>query len=480
MPEDKRYASIDLKSFYASVECVERGLNPLTANLVVADESRTEKTICLAVSPSMKALLGLGGRCRLFEVTQKVREEEKRTGKKVDYIIAPPRMRKYIEYSARIYEKVYLRYLSGDDMHVYSVDEVMADLTGYLKMYSMTARELTAALIRGVYDETGITATAGIGTNLYLSKVAMDILAKHEEPDENGVLTADLDERAYREKLWDHKPITDFWRVGPGTARKLEKRGIRTMGDICRRSLYNEESLFTDFGVDAELLIDHAWGQESCTMSDIKKYRPEDRSLSVGQVLPEPYDAGKGRLVVWEMAERLSYELLSGGLVCGSVGVTIGYDREGIPENWNGPMERDRYGRLSPAMTHASAPVTDLGGAPVRSNSARKLTDAAMRAYDRAIRSELKVRRFYVVFDRVGKAEAEETEIRQMDLFTPAEELEREKETEEKEEKMNRAVIGLRSRFGPNAVLRGKNLMEGATGAGRGLQIGGHRAGEDE
>ncbi len=479
MPEDKRYASIDLKTFYASVECVERGLDPLTANLVVADESRTEKTICLAVSPSMKAL-GLGGRCRLFEVTQKVREEEMRTGKKVDYIIAPPRMRKYIEYSARIYEKVYLKYLSGDDMHVYSVDEVMADLTGYLKMYSMTARELTAALIRAVYDETGITATAGIGTNLYLSKVAMDILAKHEEPDENGVRIAELDERAYREKLWGHQPITDFWRVGPGTARKLEKRGIRTMGDICRRSLYNEESLFADFGVDAELLIDHAWGQESCTMADIKKHRPEDRSLSVGQVLPGPYDAGKGRLVVWEMAERLSYELLSGGLVCGSVGVTIGYDREGIPENWDGPMEKDRYGRLAPAMTHASAPVTDLGGAPVRSNSARKLTDAAMRAYDRAIRGELKVRRFFVVFDRVGKADAEETEIRQMDLFTPAEELEREKETDGREEKMNRVVIGLRSRFGPNAVLRGKNLMEGATGAERSLQIGGHRGGEDE
>ena len=479
MPEEKRYASIDLKSFYASVECVERGLDPLTANLVVADESRTEKTICLAVSPSMKAL-GLGGRCRLFEVTQKVREEEKRTGKKVDYIIAPPRMRKYIEYSTRIYEKVYLRYLSGEDMHVYSVDEVMADLTGYLKMYSMTARELTSALIRAVFDETGITATAGIGTNLYLSKVAMDILAKHEEPDENGVRIAELDERAYREKLWNHKPITDFWRVGPGTARKLEKRGIRTMGELCRRSIYGEEALFNDFGVDAELLIDHAWGQESCTMADIKNYRPEDRSLSVGQVLPGPYDAVKGRLVVWEMAERLSYELLSGGLVCGSVSVTIGYDREGLPENWDGPMERDRYGRLVPAMTHASAPVTDAGGAPVRSNSARKLTDAAMKAYDRAVRSELKVRRFFVAFDRVGKTDAEETEPRQMDLFTSAEELEREKETDMKEEKMNRAVIGLRSRFGPNAVLRGKNLMEGATGAQRSLQIGGHKAGEEE
>ena len=479
MPEEKKYASIDLKSFYASVECVERGLDPLTANLVVADESRTEKTICLAVSPSMKAL-GLGGRCRLFEVTQKVRETEKRTGKKVDYIIAPPRMRKYIEYSTRIYEKVYLRYLSGEDMHVYSVDEVMADLTGYLKMYGMSARALTAMLIRAVYDETGITATAGIGTNLYLSKVAMDILAKHEEPDENGMRIAELDERTYREKLWDHRPITDFWRVGPGTARKLEKRGILTMGDICRRSVYDEGSLFTDLGVDAELLIDHAWGQESCTMADIKNYRPEDRSLSVGQVLPSPYDAETGRLVVWEMAERLSYELLSGDLVCGSVGVTIGYDREGMPDNWTGPIERDRYGRLAPAMTHASAQITDMGGAPVRSNSARKLTEAAMKAYDRAIRRELKVRRFFVVFDRIAKADAEKTIFRQMDLFTSAEELEREKEMAGKEEKVNRAVIGLRSRFGPNAVLRGKNLMEGATGAQRGLQIGGHQSGEEK
>ena len=480
MAEEKRYASIDLKSFYASVECVERGLDPLIANLVVADESRTEKTICLAVSPSMKAL-GLGGRCRLFEVTQKIHETEKRTGKKVDCIIAPPRMRKYIEYSTRIYEKVYLRYLSGEDVHVYSVDEVMADLTGYLKMYGMNARELTATLIRAVYDETGITATAGIGTNLYLSKVAMDILAKHEEPDDNGVRIAELDERSYREKLWGHRPITDFWRVGPGTARKLEKRGIRTMGDICRRSVYDEEALFTDFGVDAELLIDHAWGLESCTMADIKNYRPEDRSLSVGQVLPGPYDAEKGRIVVWEMAERLSCELLSGGLVCGSVSVTIGYDREGMPEHWAGPMEKDRYGRLSPAMTHASSPVTDLGGALIRSNSARKLTEAAMRAYDRAIRRELKVRRFFVVFDRVEKADEEGNGLpRQMDLFTSDEDLEKEMEMDGKEEKMNRAVIGLRSRFGPNAVLRGKNLMEGATGAQRSLQIGGHRAGEDE
>ncbi len=477
MAEERKYASIDLKSFYASVECVERGLDPLKTNLVVADESRTEKTICLAVSPSMKAL-GLGGRCRLFEVNEKVRETQRRTGRRIEYIIAPPRMQKYIEYSTRIYEKVYLGHLSAEDVHVYSVDEVMADLTGYLKMYGMNARELTAMLIRAIYDETGITAAAGIGTNLYLSKAAMDILAKHEEPDKNGVRIAELNEMSYRERLWDHRPITDFWRVGPGTARKLARRGLYTMGDICRQSLRDEDVLYRDLGVDAELLIDHAWGRESCTMEDIKKYRPEDRSLSAGQVLSGACSVERGRLLVWEMAEQLSYELLSAGLVCGSVSVTVGYDREGVPEGWAGPMERDRYGRLVPAMTHASCTVTDLGGAPIRTSSARKLTEAAVRAYDRAVRPELEVRRFYVAFERAGEAGGGDVEQRQMDMFTSAEALEREREDGGREEKVSRAVMGLRERFGKNAVLRGKNLMEGATGAERNLQIGGHKSGE--
>ncbi len=473
------YASIDLKSFYASVECDERGLDPLKPDLVVADESRTEKTICLAVSPTMKAL-GLGGRCRLFEVFQKIRETERRTGRRIDCIIAPPNMKKYMDYSARIYERVYLKYLSPEDIHVYSVDEVMIDLSGYLNMYHRTPRELTAMLIREIFSETGITATGGIGTNLYLSKVAMDILAKHEMPDGNGVRIAELDEAAYRARLWEHRPITDFWRVGRGIARRLEKYGFRTMGDICRQSLKNEDVLFSEFGVDAELLIDHAWGEEGCTMKDIKAYRPGDRSLSVGQVLQSPYDAEKGRIVVWEMAEQLSLELLARGMACGTVSVSIGYDLTGIPEGWQGPYEKDRYGRRVPAMTHASSQVTDLGGANISTSSSKKLTEAALRAYDRAVRRELLIRRFYVVFDRIADAKANENAPRQMDLFTDPRALDMEAEAQKKEEKMNRAVLALKDRFGKNAVLRGTNLLEGATGARRNLQIGGHSAGEEE
>ncbi len=480
MNGERVYASIDLKSFYASVECVERGLDPLETNLVVADESRTEKTICLAVSPSLKAL-GLGGRCRLFEVIEKVRAAEKKTGKKIEYIVAPHRMKMYMEYSARIYEKVYLKYLSAEDVHVYSIDEVLCDLTGYLKMYGKSPRELVRTLIGAVYDETGITAAAGIGTNLYLSKVAMDILAKHEQPDRNGVRIAELDTGSYRRRLWDHRPITDFWRVGRGIAKRLERLGIRTMGDICRRSLTDEESLFRTLGIDAELLIDHAWGEEPCLMKDIKSYAPEERSLSAGQVLPGPYDAEKGRTIVWEMAEQLSYELLEKGLRCAKVGVAIGYDREGVPDGWQGRTEIDRYGRRVPAMTHASASVTDLGGAEIFSSSARKLTEAAVKAYDAAVRRELLVRRFFVTFEDIRAAgDADERNVRQMDLFTDVQALERERTEAEKEEKMNRAVLALKGRFGKNAVLKGRNLSDGATAAERNLQIGGHASGEEK
>ena len=322
------FAAIDLKSFYASVECVARGLDPLTANLVVADARRTEKTICLAVSPSMKKL-GLPGRCRLFEVVQKAEQYRRRTGRKLEYVVAPPRMQLYVDTSAKIYEQVYLKYVDAGDIHVYSVDEVFIDLAPYLSLYGVPARELVRRIVGDILSLTGITATAGIGTNLYLAKVAMDIVAKHVEADRDGVRIAELDEFSYRERLWAHKPLTDFWRVGKGIARRLEKRGMYTMGDVARMSLVDEELLYREFGVDAELLIDHAWGAETCAMADIKRYRPEENSISVGQVLSAPYDFEKGRLIVREMADGLALELAQKGLATDAVSLMVGYDRGG-------------------------------------------------------------------------------------------------------------------------------------------------------
>lgn len=353
------YLSIDLKSFYASVECRERGLDPMKTNLIVADAGRTEKTICLAVSPSLKAY-GIPGRPRLFQVVQKVREVNKErmrfasggvfTGSScfdeelkssphlaVNYVIAPPRMALYMEYSTRIY-KIYMKYIAPEDAHVYSIDEIFLDVTQYLDIYGMTARQLAEKIIRDVYQETGITATAGIGSNLYLSKIAMDIVAKHIQPDENGVRIAELDERSYRQLLWNHRPITDFWRVGKGYAKKLKEHGMFTMGDVARCSIgepnnyHNEELLYRLFGVNAELLIDHAWGWEPCTMEDIKAYRPENNSIGSGQVLPCPYPTQKARLVVQEMTDLLVLDLVDKGLVTDQMVLTVGYDIENLSQ----------------------------------------------------------------------------------------------------------------------------------------------------
>ncbi len=477
MPSKPVFAAIDLKSFYASVECVERGLDPLTALLVVADESRTEKTICLAVSPALKAY-GLPGRCRLFEVVEKARQVKRQTGKDLEYLVAPPRMRLYMEYSARIYEKVYLQFVSPEDIHVYSIDEVMIDLTRYLQLYGTTAHELVRRMIGAVLKETGITATAGIGTNLYLAKVAMDIVAKHVPADKDGVRIAELDERSYRERLWAHQPITAFWRVGAGIAERLRKHGCRTMGDVARLSLRGEDILYREFGVDAELLIDHAWGVEPCTMADIKAYRPSVNSLSAGQVLSEPYPFEKARLVVSEMAEALALELFEKRLKTSGVTLAVGYDREAVDrKSWTGPVEEDRYGRTVPKMAHGSQPVVDAGGAPIYSNSVSKIIEAVLKAYDRIVEPSLLVRRMYVVMNNTVWEEAPQAnQPRQLDLFTDQTTLEQEQETLGRERRMQEALLSIKKKYGKNAILRGVSYQEGATARERNRQIGGHAA----
>ena len=473
------YAAIDLKSFYASVECVERGLDPLTALLVVADAQRTEKTICLAVSPALKQY-GLSGRCRLFEVMEKAREIRQRTGRELQYITAPPRMKLYMDYSARIYEKVYLKYVSPDDLHVYSIDEVMIDLTRYLDMYGLPAHELVRRMIGDILKETGITATAGIGTNLYLAKVAMDIVAKHVDADADGVRIAELDELRYRELLWEHRPLTSFWRVGRGIAARLEKTGIFTMGDLARRSLTQEDALYREFGVDAELLIDHAWGLESCTMADIKAYHPETASISAGQVLSCPYPAEKGRLIVHEMADQLVLDLVSKGLVTDSVTLTVIYDRENLQKSgWNGPSQLDWYGRRMPKAAHGTQPVDDSGGTRQFSSSTRRITGAVLALYDRIVDPRLTVRRFYVVLNNTLPRREAGQSIRQLDLFTAPEALAQEAEAEKKEAQLQHAMLHIKDKFGKNAILRGMNFEEGATARERNAQIGGHAAGEE-
>ena len=473
------YIAIDLKSFYASVECVERGLDPLTTNLVVADESRTEKTICLAVSPSLKAY-GIPGRARLFEVVQKARKY------KLSYVAAPPRMSLYMDYSSRIY-KIYLKYIAPEDIHVYSVDEVFMDITHYLKTYGMTPEELANTIIKDVYETTGITATAGIGTNMYLCKIAMDIVAKHAEPDANGARIAYLDEKLYRKMLWGHKPITDFWRVGRGYAKKLAEKGIYTMGDVARCSVgkpedyYNEELLYKMFGINAELLIDHAWGYEPCTIADVKAYRPENNSLSQGQVLQCPYTSDKARLIVHEMADMLSLDLVDKRLVTDQIVLTIGYDIENltnplISSKYKGDISIDVYGRKIPKHAHGTINLKR------QTSSSNMIIDAALELYDRIINKSLLVRRINIVANHVINENdiKYEEQYEQLDLFTDYDEvLLKRKEEDEKllrERKMQEAVLSIKKKYGKNAVLKGMNFEEGATAISRNSQIGGHKA----
>ena len=474
MSAHRTYIAIDLKSFYASVECVDRGLDPLTTNLVVADVSRTEKTICLAVSPSLKAY-GIGGRARLFEVIQKAREF------KLDYIAAPPRMRRYIEVSTRIY-RIYLKYIAPEDIHVYSIDEVFMDVTAYLGTYKLTAHELAMKMIRDVLHQTGITATAGIGTNMYLCKVAMDIVAKKIPADKDGVRIAELDEMTYRRELWDYRPITKFWRVGRGIAEKLALYGIDTMGKIARCSMLNEELLYRLFGVNAELLIDHAWGWEPCTIDMVKAYKPESSSFSSGQVLQRPYDWSKARVVIQEMADAMALDLVAKRLVTDQLVLTVGYDVENLtrPEiraKYHGEVHTDHYGRQVPKHAHGTANLR-------RQTSSSHLITATVKAlYDRIVNKDLLIRRLNLTVNHVvdESCVSKKTMPEQLALFTDYDALEKQKQEEtaalEKERRMQEAQLAIKRRFGKNAILKGLNFEEGATAKERNKQIGGHRAG---
>ena len=505
--ENKTYIAIDLKSFYASVECLERGLDPMTTNLVVADQSRTEKTIGLAVSPSLKSF-GIGGRPRLFEVVQRVREVNgmrranapngRLRGKSynihelnrdpalaVDYIVAPPRMAYYMEYSAKIYN-IYLKYIAPEDIHVYSIDEVFIDATPYLKTYGLTPRELTMRIILDVLHTTGVTATAGIGTNLYLCKVAMDVVAKRIPADENGVRIAQLDEAEYRKTLWDHRPMTDFWRVGQGTQKKLESVGLCTMGDVARCSVgspadyYNEELLYKLFGINAELLIDHAWGWEPCEISDIKAYRPDSNSICSGQVLQNPYSFEKARLVVREMTDQMVLDLVDRGLLTDQMVLTVGYDVENLrgedrESAYQGEIVMDRYGREIPKHGHGTATLQ------AHTSSTAEIMDAVLSLYDRVVNPRLLIRRITLSACRVlTEAEAEKKRpCQQLDIFSVLQENEEEihrNEAREKEKKIQTAMLDIQKKYGKNAILKGTSLEEGATAKERNGQIGGHRA----
>ncbi len=506
MSPKRAYIAIDLKSFYASVECMERGLDPMNTHLVVADASRTDKTICLAVTPSLKAV-GVPGRPRLFEANQIVKSANElrrqhapnRTftgasydakelaahpGLSIDFIKAPPRMALYIDYSTRIYN-IYLRHVVPEDIHVYSIDEVFMDVTGYLQMRKMTARQFASAIIQEVFEETGITATAGIGSNLYLCKVAMDIVAKREQPDRFGVRIAELDENTYRERLWDHQPLTDFWRVGGGYARKLKQYGLYTMGDIARCSLgrpgmrHSEELLYKLFGVNAELLIVHAWGWEPCTMADIKAYRPTSSSLGSGQVLHCPYTTEKARLVVQEMTELLVLDMVDKHLLTDKLVLTIGYESmngQPMADAYKGPVTVDPYGRKMPKHSGGSI---DLGR---MTSSGRLITQAMLELFDRIADPKLLIRRVNLVAARVADERRLKIKpvVKQLDLFTDHEAEEKRLAQEEallrRERSCQQAVLEIRRRFGKNAILRGMNLQEGATAMDRNRQIGGHRA----
>ena len=495
--EQHIYAAIDLKSFYASVECQERGLNPITTNLVVADSSRTEKTICLAVSPSLKAY-GIPGRARLFEVLQKVKEvniDRKRkapnqtfTGSSYDdialkknpdlelsYIVAPPRMSHYMKCSTNIYN-VYLKWFSPEDIYVYSIDEVFIDITHYLKAYNMKARELITKVIQDVYETTGITATAGIGTNLYLCKVAMDIVAKHVEPNRNGVRIAGLDEMTYRKLLWDHRPITDFWRVGKGYAKKLEEHRIYTMGDIARVSIQNEELLYKLFGINAELLIDHAWGWEPVTIKQIKAYKPTTNSISSGQVLHCPYNYEQTKLIVKEMTELLTLDLVEKNLVTNQIVLTVGYDIENlidpyISNSYKGEITIDRYGRKIPKHAHGTINLDH------KTASTKIIMEATMKLYEKIMNKQLLVRRINITANNVGDEETakKEKSFEQIDLFTNYQEKVEKTQKEKTEKELQKAMIDIKKRYGKNAILKGMNLQEGGTTIERNGQIGGHK-----
>lgn len=482
---EKAYIAIDLKSFYASVECMERGLDPLTTNLVVADPERTDKTICLAVSPTLKAY-GISGRARLFEVKQKVREinraRERKYGRKLigesvddnelrrnpslalGFIVAVPRMAYYISYSTRIYN-IYLRYIAEEDMHVYSIDEVFIDATPYLKNYGCSARELAQRIIKDVLSETGVTATAGIGTNLYLAKVAMDIKAKHVEPDEDGVRIAELNEIGYRRELWEHRPITDFWRVGRGYAKRLESAGLYTMGDVALCSERDEDYLYRMFGINAELLIDHAWGWEPCEIADIRKYRPKNNSFSSGQVLKEPYDFKRARVVAIEMADEMGLSLLKKRLVTDQVVLTVGYDTISA-KNYNGEKTQDFYGRIVPRHAHGTFNLEDY------SSSSKAIRDAVGQLFDKLVNEKLMVRRITIDVNRIKCERNVEDEARQLSLFETFDTS----EESAKEKRTNEAILTIKKRYGKNAILKGINYEEGATGRERNAQIGGHRA----
>lgn len=498
------YLCIDLKSFYASVECIERGLDPMTTNLVVADESRTEKTICLAVSPALKSF-GIPGRPRLFEVVQKVRAVNNQRrwrapGKKLEgessdynelksnpsltlsYITAVPRMAYYMEYSSKIYN-IYLKYIAPEDIHVYSIDEVFMDVTGYLRIYGLSARELAMKMIRDVLETTGITATAGIGTNMYLAKIAMDIVAKKMPPDKNGVRIAELDEMSYRRQLWSHRPLTDFWRVGKGYAKKLEENRLYTMGDIAEYSIteHGEDKLYKLFGVNAELLIDHAWGWEPCTIEDIRRYRPENKSIGSGQVLHCPYDFEKAKIVVREMTELLVLDLVEKRLVTDQIVLTVGYDKENltnseIKKHYKGEVTTDNYGRRIPKHAHGTANIGRL------TSSTMLIMKAVTELFDSIVNPKLLVRRINISVNHVvpeGKSLANQG-FEQLDLFTDYDELEKKREQEEKNLEKERAIqeatIEIRNKFGKNAILKGTSLLEGATAIDRNNQIGGHKA----
>ena len=495
--EQHIYAAIDLKSFYASVECQERGLNPITTNLVVADSSRTEKTICLAVSPSLKAY-GIPGRARLFEVVQKVKEvniDRKRkapnqtfTGSSYDdialkknpdlelsYIVAPPRMSHYMKCSTNIYN-VYLKWFSPEDIYVYSIDEVFIDITHYLKAYNMKARELITKVIQDVYETTGITATAGIGTNLYLCKVAMDIVAKHVEPNRNGVRIAGLDEMTYRKLLWDHRPITDFWRVGKGYSKKLEEHRIYTMGDIARVSIQNEELLYKLFGINAELLIDHAWGWEPVTIKQIKAYKPTTNSISSGQVLHCPYNFEQTKLIVKEMTELLTLDLVEKNLVTNQIVLTVGYDIENLTDpyisnSYNGEITIDRYGRKIPKHAHGTINLDH------KTSSTKIIMEATMKLYERIMNKKLLVRRINITANNVVDEETakQEKTFEQIDLFTNYQEKVEKRKEEQTEKELQKAMIDIKKKYGKNAILKGMNLQEGGTTIERNGQIGGHK-----
>ena len=501
--EERTYIAIDLKSFYASVEAHDLGYDPLTVNLVVADETRTEKTICLAVSPALKAY-GIPGRARLFEVVQRVKEINAErlkkapggrfTGEstistelakdpslKLGYVAARPRMALYMDISTRIFG-IYLRYVSPEDVHVYSVDEIFIDATSYLKLYGLTAREFTMKLVREVLSETGITATAGIGTNLYLCKIAMDIVAKKMPADKDGVRIAELDEMSYRRLLWDHRPITDFWRVGKGISRRLAKAGMYTMGDVARCSVYNEDLLYKMFGINAELLIDHAWGWEPCTIKDIKSYIPESSSLSSGQVLSSPYSVSDARLVMREMADLLSMDLLSKHLVTDQIVLTIIYDTECLtdPERkkrYKGPVDRDMYGRIMPKAAHGSINIP--GG---YTSSGKAVMDSAARLYDSIVDPDLLVRRIYIVANHTlkeGSEAVEKASEEQLDIFSAAQAAKKGALSEEElkaERSQQEAVLAIRKKYGKNAIVKGMDLQEAATAMERNSQVGGHRA----